>query len=338
MGVGSLSMIVPMYNAEVAPPEVRGSLIALQQLAICFGIMVSFWIDYGTNYIGGTGATQSESAWLVPICLQLFPAVVLFAGIVFMPFSPRWLVHHGRESEARKVLATLRGLAQDHELVELEFLEIKAQSMFEKRTIAEHWPHLRELTPMNTFKLQFVAIGSLFRTKAMFKRVIVATVTMFFQQWTGINAVLYYAPTIFKQLGMTANTTSLLATGVVGIVMFIATIPSVLYIDKLGRKPILTIGAIGMATSHIIIAALVAKYRDSWPEHKGAGWGAVVMVWLFVIHFGYSWGPCAWIIIAEIWPLSNRPYGIALGASSNWMNNFIVGQVHYPPPSHPLTF
>ena len=184
MGVGSLSMIVPMYNAEVAPPEVRGSLIALQQLAICFGIMISFWIDYGTNYIGGTGADQTNAAWLVPICLQLFPAVVLFVGILFMPFSPRWLVHHNREAEAMKVLATLRGLPQDHELVELEFLEIKAQSLFEKRTVAEYWPNLRELTAWNTFKLQFVAIGSLFRTKAMFRRVIVATVTMFFQQWT----------------------------------------------------------------------------------------------------------------------------------------------------------
>ncbi|KAH6692895.1 putative quinate permease [Leptodontidium sp. 2 PMI_412] len=327
MGVGSLSMIVPMYNAEVAPPEVRGSLIALQQLAICFGIMISFWINYGTNYIGGTGNSQSDAAWLVPICLQLFPAVVLFGGILFMPFSPRWLVHHNREAEARKVLATLRDLPSDHELVELEFLEIKAQSLFEKRTVAEHWPQLRELTTWNTFKLQFVAIGSLFRTKAMFKRVIVATVTMFFQQWTGINAILYYAPTIFKSLGLTGNTISLLATGVVGIVMFIATIPTVLYIDRIGRKPILTVGAIGMASCHIIIAAIVASYRDSWPEHKAAGWAAVVLVWLFIVHFGYSWGPCAWIIVAEIWPLSNRPYGIALGASSNWMNNFIVGQV-----------
>jgi len=327
MGVGSLSMIVPMYNAEVAPPEVRGSLIALQQLAITFGIMISFWIDYGTNYIGGTGTTQKDAAWLLPICLQLFPAVVLFAGILFMPFSPRWLVHHGREAEARKVLASLRDLPQDHELVELEFLEIKAQSLFEKRTVAEHFPNLRELTTWNIFKLQFVAIGSLFKTKAMFKRVIVATVTMFFQQWTGINAILYYAPTIFTSLGLDSNTVSLLATGVVGIVMFLATIPSVLYIDKIGRKPILTIGAIGMALCHLIVAVIVAKNRDQWPTHKGAGWAAVVMVWLFVIHFGYSWGPCAWIIVAEIWPLSNRPYGIALGASSNWMNNFIVGQV-----------
>lgn len=323
-------MIVPMYNAEVAPPEVRGSLVALQQLAICFGIMISFWIDYGTNYIGGTGSGQKEAAWLLPICLQLAPAIVLFAGILFMPFSPRWLIHHNREDEARKVLANLRDLPEDHELVELEFLEIKAQSLFEKRTVAEHWPHLRELTAWNVFKLQWVAIASLFQTRAMFKRVIVATVTMFFQQWTGINAILYYAPTIFKNLGLSSNTVSLLATGVVGIAMFIATIPSVLYIDRLGRKPILTIGAIGMATCHIIIAVIVAKDQSSWGTHKSAGWAAIVMVWLFVIHFGYSWGPCAWIIVAEIWPLSNRPYGIALGASSNWMNNFIVGQVYLP--------
>jgi MFS family permease len=209
-------------NAECAPPEIRGMLVGLQQLSIEFGIMISFWIDYGTNYIGGTGVTQSDASWLVPLCLQLFPALILFVGIIFMPFSPRWLVHHGREDEARRVLATLRGkgVSVDDEAIEVEFLEIKAQSMFEKRSIQVNFPHLAEQTPMNTFKLQFVAIASLFRTMPMFRRVIVSTVTMFFQQWTGINAVLYYAPTIFKNLGMSSNTTSLLATGVVGIGMF----------------------------------------------------------------------------------------------------------------------
>jgi hypothetical protein len=102
--------------------------------------------------------------------------------MIFMPFSPRWLIHHGREEEARKVLANLRGMPADHELVEIEFLEIKAQSLFEKRTIAELFPELREQTAWNTFKLQFVSIRKLFQTKAMFKRVIIATVTMFFQQ------------------------------------------------------------------------------------------------------------------------------------------------------------
>ena len=95
-----------------------------------------------------------------------------------MPYSPRWLVHHGREDEARRVLAMLRSMPQDHELVELEFLEIKAQSVFEKRTVAQKFPHLQSPSAWNTFKLQFVAIGSLFKSMPMFRRVIVATVTM----------------------------------------------------------------------------------------------------------------------------------------------------------------
>jgi MFS family permease len=100
-----------------------------------------------------------------------------------------------------------------------------------------------------------------------------------------------------------------------------------MYVDKLGRKPVLIVGAIGMALSHFIIAGISGGFGENLDNHHSAGRAAVVMVWLFVIHFGYSWGPCAWIVIAEIWPLSSRPYGIALGASSNWMNNFIVGQV-----------
>ncbi|KAK0332789.1 hypothetical protein LTR91_019046 [Friedmanniomyces endolithicus] len=344
MGVGSLSMIVPMYNAECAPPEVRGALVGLQQLAITTGIMFSFWIDYGTNYIGGTGDTQVEAAWLVPLCLQLAPALLLGGGILFskliiksssgwllmnlpVPFSPRLLEHHGREAEARKTLASLRGLSQDHELIELEYAEIKAQSLFEKRTVAEHFPALADGSASSTIKLQFVAVASLFKSKPMLRRVGLATVTMFFQQWTGINAILYYAPQIFQGLGLGGNTISLLATGVVGIVMWLATFPAVMYVDKIGRKPILVSGAIGMGVCHLIVAGIMASFQHDWPAHVGAGWAAVVMVWIFVIFFGYSWGPCAWIIIAEIWPISQRPYGIALGASSNWMNNFIVGQV-----------
>ncbi|TQN69833.1 Major facilitator-type transporter ecdD, partial [Colletotrichum shisoi] len=242
MGVGSLSMIVPLYNSECAPPEVRGALVALQQLAITFGIMISFWIEQVAQF-------------------------------------------------SRKILADLRDLPENHELIELEFLEIKAQSLFEKRSTAELFPHLQEQTAWNTFKLQFVAIKALFQTRAMFKRVIVATVTMFFQQWTGINAVLYYAPQIFGQLGLSQTTTSLLATGVVGVVMFIATIPAVLWIDRLGRKPVLAVGAIGMGTCHLIIAVILAKNIDRFDQQPAAGWAAVCMVWLFVVHFGCALPP-----------------------------------------------
>ncbi len=286
--------------------------------------MISFWIDYGTQYIGGVSNGQKDAAWLVPLALQLAPALLLGGGMAFMPFSPRWLVHHGREEDARKTLAKLRGMSEHDELIELEFAEIKAQSLFEKRTVAEKFPHLSDGSNWSIVKLQFEAMASLFKTKPMFRRVALATVTMFFQQWTGINAVLYYAPKIFQDLGLTGNKVSLLATGVVGIVMWVATMPAVAYVDKLGRKPILVVGAIGMASCHIIIAIIFAidgKTTADWAHHTAAGWGAVAMVWLFVVHFGYSWGPCAWIIISEIWPISQRPYGIAIGASSNWMNN-----------------
>jgi hypothetical protein len=210
--------------------------------------------------MGGTGRSQHNASWLLPLCLQLVPAVLLGVGMLFMPFSPRWLVHHDREPEARSVLARLRDLPQDHELIELEYAEIKAQSLFEKKTLQENFPHLQDMSAGSIAKLQFVAIASLFKSKAMFKRVIVAVMTMFFQQWTGINAVLYYAPTIFNDLGLSSNAVSLLATGVVGIVMFIATIPAVMWVDSWGRKPTLIVGALGMASCHFIIVSWSLLY------------------------------------------------------------------------------
>eukprot|EP00753_Platysulcus_tardus_P020456 PLAT8063.1.p1 GENE.PLAT8063.1~~PLAT8063.1.p1 ORF type:complete len:561 (-),score=-138.96 PLAT8063.1:144-1826(-) len=327
LGVGSLSMAVPLYNAELAPPEVRGSLVALQQLAITFGIMISFWIDYGTNYIGGTTAGQSEAAWRIPLALQLVPALILGCGVMFMPFSPRWLVNQGRDEEALVVLSNARSLPMEHELIQIEFLEIKAQYLFEKETSEMKYPQYQDGSFKSDFKLGLFGYMSLLGNRALLYRLAVASLTMFFQQWTGVNAILYYAPSIFQDLGLGGNTISLLATGVVGIVMFLATIPAVIWVDKLGRKPVLISGAMIMAACHIIIAILVGLFHNSWETHPAAAWTACVFVWLFAIGFGYSWGPCSWIVVAEIWPLSVRGKGISIGASSNWMNNFIVGQV-----------
>ncbi|TCD65240.1 hypothetical protein EIP91_002948 [Steccherinum ochraceum] len=327
IGVGSLSMAVPLYNAELAPPEVRGSLVALQQLAITFGIMISFWIDYGTNYIGGTGTTQSQAAWRVPLALQLVPALVLGVGILFMPFSPRWLINQGRDEEALAVLSRARDMPQDSDLVQIEFLEIKAQHIFEQEVAAAKFPLYQDGSWSSNFKLGVFDYLSLLTTRTLFFRTAVGTLTMFFQQWTGVNAILYYAPSIFQSLGLTGNTVSLLATGVVGIVMFLATIPAVIWVDNAGRKPILVSGAFIMAACHLIVAVLTGLFHDSWPSHSNAGWAACAFVWIFAMAFGYSWGPCAWILVAEIWPLSVRGKGISIAASSNWMNNFIVGQV-----------
>ncbi|KAG1729666.1 general substrate transporter [Suillus paluster] len=336
LGVGSLSMAVPLYNAEISPPEVRGSLVALQQLAITLGILVSFWIDYGTNYIGGTGSGQSEIAWRVPLGMQLVPAIILGVGILFMPFSPRhvstpvydtWLVNQGRDEEAVAVLSKVRRLPANSDIVQIEFLEIKAQYLFEKEVNALQFPQFQDGSFSSNFKLGLHAYMSLFTSRTLFYRVIVGSGTMFFQQWTGVNAILYYAPSIFGDLGLTGNATSLLATGVVGIVMFLATIPAVIWIDKVGRKPVLISGALIMAACHLVVAVLTALYHDSWASHATAGWVACACVWVFSVAFGYSWGPCSWILVAEVWPLSIRGKGVSIAASSNWMNNFIVGQV-----------
>ncbi|KAF7799891.1 hypothetical protein EIP86_011133 [Pleurotus ostreatoroseus] len=163
------------YSAELAPPEVRGSLVALQQFAITFGIMISFWIDYGTNYIGGTGETQSEAAWRLPIALQLVPALVLGCGILFMPFSPRWLVNHGREDEALAVLSRVRALPPDSDVIHVEFLEIKAQYLFEKETAELKYPDLQDGSLKSNIRLGMLEYASLLTTRSLLYRTAVGT-------------------------------------------------------------------------------------------------------------------------------------------------------------------
>lgn len=172
-------------SAEIAPPEVRGSLVALQQLAITFGIMISFWIDYGTNFIGGTGDSQSEAAWRIPLALQLVPAIILGFGILFMPFSPRWLVNQGREDEALAVLSKARNLPPDSDVVQIEFLfvyhsircsiiltsairEIKSQYLFEKETAAIKYPQWQDDTFSSNFKLAAADYLSLLTTRSKY--------------------------------------------------------------------------------------------------------------------------------------------------------------------------
>ncbi|PWN47377.1 general substrate transporter [Violaceomyces palustris] len=361
IGVGSLSMIVPLYNAEVSPPEIRGSLVALQQMAIVTGIMVSYWFTFGTNHIGGTGSSQNQAAWLLPITIQILPALILAIGIMFMPQSPRWLMDQGREEECLETLAGLRRLPKDHALVEMEFLELKAQKRFETQISVMDHPELQDGSARSRIWLVLKGYKSLVATRPNLRRTTVAVLIMVFQQWTGVNFIvsgdpvtvpphsmyvlplpslnqerrmtnldlrcvgkLYYAPFIFRSLGLSGSTTSLLASGVVGVVMWAATIPAVLYIDRWGRKKTLIAGAVIMAACHFFVAGIIGGFRDRWETHKAAGWIAVVFVWIFAMGFGFSWGPCAWCLLAEIFSLGSRARGISIGASSNWLNNFAV--------------
>jgi hypothetical protein len=150
--------------------------------------MSSFWIGYGSNYIGGTGSTQSNLAWRLPTIIQGIPAICLAIGIWIMPYSPRWLVKAGKDEKAIKTLSFLRNLPVDDELVQIEYLEIKAEALFEKRAFAQAFPNLAAKEEGSVWIREVAQYANCFRTKDNFKRVATAWLVMFFQQWSGIDA------------------------------------------------------------------------------------------------------------------------------------------------------
>lgn len=336
VGIGMFSMVIPLYQAEIAPPELRGSLVSLQQLSITIGTCISFWLDYGMHFVGGSNCnpagvpngTSSFSAslahghtclgekavsWRVPLALQLIPAWILFFGMFFLPFSPRWLMMKHRDEDCISSLSRLRRLAPEDPLLRAEYLEIKAAVLFDEETEAE----LNANTRFGAWKALFSA--------NMFKRLNIGVWIMIFQQFTGINAVLYYAPQIFGTFGFTSVTTELLATGVTGILQITFTLPAVLFLDNFGRKTFLIVGAAGMCVCHLIVAAVDGSFENSWATHRSAGWASIAFIWLFAVNFAYSWGPVAWVITQEIFPNSMRSRGVSIVASTNWMFNFIIG-------------
>ncbi|KAG9658835.1 sugar transporter, partial [Aureobasidium melanogenum] len=342
IGIGMFSMVIPLYQAEIAPPELRGSLVSLQQLSITIGTAIAFWTDYGMHFAGGThcnpagvphdvaypsdgkfdfnaahGHTctgEKAISWRVPLAIQLVPAWVLFFGMFFLPFSPRWLVMKDRDQEAVDALVRLRRLPAEDPLLNAEYLEIKAAVLFDRETEQEQIGQGGILAP---WKVLF--------TPNIFKRLAIGCFIMIFQQFTGINAVLYYAPQIFGSFGLTSTTVTLLATGVTGILQILFTLPAVFFLDKFGRKTFLIVGALGMFICHIVVAGIDGSYETDWAQHKAAGWVSVVFVWLFACNFAYSWGPVAWVLTQELFPSSVRSRGVSIVASTNWIFNFVIG-------------
>ncbi|RAH45811.1 sugar porter family MFS transporter [Aspergillus aculeatinus CBS 121060] len=344
VGIGMLSQVIPLYQAEIAPPELRGSLVSLQQLSITIGTAISFWLDYGMQYVGGvkcnpegvenpyladgtfdynaahghTCMGQKPLAWRFPLALQILFAWILFFGMFFFPFSPRWLMSKHREEEAVAALSKIRRLSPNDPLLKAEILEIKAAVLFDEETNAEavrvggKWAPWKALFSPNMRKRLWLGCGM-----------------MVFQQFTGINAILYYAPQIFASFGFSSTTQTLLATGVTGIIQILFTLPAVLFLDKFGRKTFLIVGAIGMFCCHIVVAIVEGIYEDYWNLNEGLykaqGWVAIVFIWIFASQFAYSWGPVSWVLAQEIFPSSARSRGVSLVASTNWMFNFVIG-------------
>ncbi|CBF73560.1 sugar porter family MFS transporter [Aspergillus nidulans FGSC A4] len=333
LGIGMFSHVIPLYQAEIAPPELRGSLVSLQQLSITIGTAIAFWLDYAH---GHTCLGQKSIAWRFPLALQILFAWILFFGMFLFPFSPRWLMSKHREEEAVVALSKLRRLDPNDPLIKAEVLEIKAAVMFDEESDREAVQRGGKLAPWkalfapNMFKRLVLGCGmssafSLFLTDADAGR----EGMMICQQFTGINAVLYYAPQIFASFGFSSSKQTLLATGVTGILQIVFTMPAVLFLDKFGRKTFLIVGAAGMFCCHIVVATVEGLYEDDWALNEGLykaqGWVAIAFIWLFAVNFAYSWGPVAWVLAQEIFPNSARSRGVSIVASTNWMFNFVIG-------------
>ncbi|KAL3442745.1 general substrate transporter [Aspergillus insuetus] len=343
--VGMLTMVVPLYISEVSIPEIRGGLVVLQQLSVTLGILISYWIDYGSNYIGGSrcapdvpyadgtsfdpyndvppgGCTgQSNISWRLPLGLQIAPAVILGVGMLFFPDSPRWLLMKERDDEALSALSRLRRQARDSPALQNEYLEIRASIMLENTFAREHFPNLSGV------KLHAAQYLSFLTTWSRFRRLAIGCCVMFFQQFMGCNAIIYYAPTIFGQLGLDGNTTSLLATGVYGIVNCLSTLPALFFIDKVGRRVLLMAGATGTCISLVIVGAIVGAYGSSLVDNKSAGWAGIAFIYIYDINFSYSFAPIGWVLPSEIFNLSIRSKAISITTSATWMCNFIIGLV-----------
>ncbi|KAH8803545.1 general substrate transporter [Xylogone sp. PMI_703] len=347
--VGMLTMVIPLYISEVSLPDIRGGLVVLQQLSITIGILFSFWIDYGTHYIGGvrcapnipyTGGTssnptfdphhdvgpngctgQSDASWRIPLALQIFPALCLGIGMLFYPDSPRWLLMQERDEEAMATLARLRRQPAEHPSVVSEALEIRAALLLENSYVKDHYSGL------SGNRLHAAQYLSLLTNMGRFKRLAIGCCVMFFQQFMGCNAMIYYAPTMFSSLGLDGNTTSLLATGVYGIVNCLSTLPALIFIDRVGRRPLLMCGAIGTCISLVIVGAIVGAYKGSLGSNKAAGWAGIAFIYIYDINFSYSFAPIGWVLPSEIFPLSIRSKAISITTSATWMCNFIIGLV-----------
>jgi SP family xylose:H+ symportor-like MFS transporter len=284
IGVGLASMLSPMYIAEIAPPKVRGNLVAWNQFAIIFGMLVIYFVNFGISKSGSGDAWLNTIGWRYMFLSGSIPAGLFLVLLFFVPETPRFLMLKGNESAARAVLTKLVGPVE----CENELGEIRA-------SLSEH--HSGKLF---SFGVLLVFIGIMLSV---------------FQQFVGINVVLYYATDIFKGMGLTTNA-SLFQTIIVGAVNLIFTVVAILTVDHFGRRPLQIVGALVMAVS------MIALGTELWLGAKGIG--ALFCMLFYTAGFAVSWGPVTWVLLSEIFPNQIRGKAMALAVAAQWVANYLV--------------
>jgi len=281
IAIGVASYTAPLYISEMAPPNLRGALVTLNQLAITTGILLAYVVD---------AVFAPSDGWRFMFAFGALPAIVLGLGIAVLPESPRWLLLHRHKEQAINVLTRIRGTQN---------------VMPEVNEILEH------AEPGHG---KFSDLFSPFVLPVLFCGIALAVI----QQVTGINTVIYYAPTIFQRAGFHSNEAAIVATAGVGLVNVLMTIVSIPLIDKVGRRPLLLISLTGMGAS---LAALAIGFAVGGEALK---WIGVLSLAVYISSFAIGLGPVFWLLVSEIFPLNVRGQAASIATMANWLSNFIV--------------
>lgn len=318
IGIGMLSSTAPVYVSEIAPPNVRGSLLVVEQFMIVLGICVMYYITYGTKELA------NEWCYRLPFLIQMVPGFFLGAALFVLPFSPRWLASRpGRDQDCLDVLCRLRNLSPSDPRVQAEWINIRVEACHNIEAVTERHPKLASLSGFSA-ELKREVYGWIDLLKpAVIRRTLIGVALMFFQQFVGINALIYYSPSLFATLGLD-TTLQLHLSGAMNLAQLLAVFISFFIFDKVGRKPLLIVGSIGMTISHAIVAIMIGLYSDNWPAHESEAWVGVAFIIFYIFCFGLSWGPVPWGMPSEVHSSSYRAKGVALAVCTNWFCNFIV--------------
>lgn len=282
IGIGSYT--APLYIAEIAPYELRGGLVSLNQLAITIGILSSYIINFVFTHIDGS--------WRFMFGIGLIPAILLNIGMIFLPESPRWLVKQNKLEKATQTLQRLRATPDvSHEISEIQ----------------------------KSFTLKHATFKEIF-TPWVLPVLFLGAALGFIQQVTGINTIIYYAPTIFQLAGFQSESSSILATVGIGVVNVMATVFAIYYLDKLGRRPLLLAGLVGMFVSLLGLSVAFQQHAHS----AVLPWIAMACTFLYIICFAFSLGAILWLVVSEIFPLEVRGAAMGVAVFSCWFWNFVV--------------
>merc|ERR1712072_1194683 len=320
VGVGFESAIVILYMSEICPKKVRGALVAGYQFCITIGLLLAACVNYGVKEY------QNSAEYRVPIGLQFIFGLVLGVSLFFLPDSPRYYVKRGRVEKARKALSSVRGQPQDSEYVEAELAEIIANEEYERSVIPsagffDSWA--------NCFK------GSLFKQSSNIRRTILGTSLQMMQQWTGVNFIFYYSTPFLQSTGAIDNV--FLISLIFTLVNVCSTPISFWTVEWLGRRPLLIWGAFGMLICQFLVAIIGVTVGFNHTYENAAGEtiannipavnAQIAFIAIFIFFFASTWGPGAWIVIGEIFPLPIRSRGVGLSTASNWLWNTIIAVI-----------